>query len=61
MAVDESPDNPNPSWRRVRYGPPDPQAIEEDPEVGNDPLIRKLRALLDSGEPLSFLLKGRED
>ena len=61
MAVDESPDDPNPSWRRVRDGPPDPQAIEENPEVEKDPLIRKLRALLDSGEPPSRLLKGRED
>lgn len=39
---------------------PDPQTIEEDPEVDRDPLIMELRRAFGSGENASHLLKGRE-
>ena len=44
------------TWRFV----PDPELIEEDPEVERDPAIRKLRGLLSSGWPRSHLLKSKE-
>ncbi|MDD5103416.1 MAG: hypothetical protein PHX93_03370 [Candidatus Peribacteraceae bacterium] len=40
---------------------PDPQAIQEDPEVAHDPMIVRIRELLSSGERLSHLLKSKED
>ncbi|OIO52984.1 hypothetical protein AUJ46_06180 [Candidatus Peregrinibacteria bacterium CG1_02_54_53] len=61
MSADEPREEPNPAKRKIWNRPPDPQAIEEDPDVEQDPLIRKIRALLESGEPMSRLLKGRED
>ena len=39
---------------------PDPQAIQEDPEVAHDGLIRRIRQMLSSGEVTNHLLKGRE-
>ena len=39
---------------------PDPQAIQEDPEVAKDRLIRLLRKTFGSGEAPNHLLKGRE-
>lgn len=38
---------------------PDPQDIEENPEVAIDPLIMKLREAFGSGKNANHLLKGR--
>jgi len=39
---------------------PDPQAIQEDPEVARDRLIILLRRVIGSGKAPNHLLKGRE-
>jgi len=38
----------------------DPQEIQEDPDVGKDPIIIKLRQAFGSGKNGNHLLKGRE-
>ncbi len=39
---------------------PDPQAIQEDPEVARNPIIMKIRQAFGSGKNGNHLLKGRE-
>ncbi|MDD5041460.1 MAG: hypothetical protein PHX87_05510 [Candidatus Peribacteraceae bacterium] len=61
MSNEECQDDVPAEQSRFRLQQRDPQAIEEDPDVANDPMIVRIREMLGSGEPLSHLLKGRED